>query len=1132
MKATCLNSALAGLLALCLLHDSRAAEPVHFRRDVAPLFARACGTCHGASRREGGLRLDLRQPAFDGGDTGPAIVPGHSDQSELIRRITSADADERMPAEADSLSAAEIELLRHWIDTGADWPESDADRAAARDPRLAHWSFQPLQPVAVPIVDAATLAAVHRDTVLTDIDRFLLAKLATEGQNFAPPAEPRALLRRLSLDLWGLPPSSDELAAFQADPSPTAYDAWVETLLASPRYGERWAQHWLDVVRYADTHGFEVNTPREHAWPYRDYVIRAFNEDKPYDRFLIEQLAGDALDAHEATGFLVASAVLLPGQIGADEPSKRLARQDALDEMIVGTGGVMLGLTIGCARCHDHKFDPLTQEDYYGLQAFFAGVEYNDRPVETERSRRQHAQAEALLPRMASLEASLRRYESPAATARWYLIDEADAERTSVLQPSNGPGENPPGTQPGYKDDPGAANRLPNLSRGRYTWWNNVPGQDVLAYRPGAAGTFQLWISWGVHGSGAHTRDARYLLDRDGNPATRDDQQELARINQHFPAGVSSDETPPVPLWSGLSYVGQVELGPSAALLVRGGETGTALTADVILLAEASPHQTTDRHTSSSNPPLPRLRPPVSPLLNVERFAPTPARYVRFSIEETVDNDRHEPCLDELEIYADTVDPHTNLALAQRGAQATSSGNYSDAGPHQLPHIHDGQYGNDHSWISNQRGGGWVHIELPQEALVDRVVWSRDRNAAFQDRLALHYRLEVSRDGQTWLPVASSADRVPLGTPYDATAAWRRNLPADAPAEIIARYEQLARLRAEHDQLSAPELVFAGTFREPDDTFVLRRGDAEQRLAPIGPTLPRCLPAPALPPLETEQARRLALARWIASPNHPLTARVLVNRLWQQHFGRGLVETPNDFGLNGARPSHPELLDWLASEFIASGWSIKHVQRLIVRSAVYRQSSRAEPSLLAADPDNRSLAHFPSRRLEAEAIRDCLLAVSGELNLSMGGPGFDFFKSRGGLDGFPPIEQFGPEGLRRMIYAHKVRMERVPVFGTFDCPDAGQSVPQRSRSTTPLQALNLFNSPFVLERAEHFAQRIRGRLPADAPPETQTTEAFNLALGRPPSPRELAAATPLVQSAGLAALGRVLFNSNEFLFLP
>jgi hypothetical protein len=329
---------------------------VDFARHVRPILERHCYKCHGEKTQESGLRLDVKQAALKGGDTeGPNIIPEKPVDSSLIRRITSKDEDQVMPPEGNPLSAAEIDVLTRWIREGAVWPDG-IDTAKLED-RRDHWSFKPLR--------------VSADE--SSIDRFIDIRLAENGLRRSPPADPISWLRRVTFDLNGLPPSLEDVDTFRSmlSKSPdqdSAYRTVVERLLASPRYGERWAQHWLDVVRYADTHGFEVNTERPNAWPYRDYVIRAFNADTPYDRFIKEQIVGDALGQDAATGFLVTASVLLPGQVGKDEPSIRLARQDALDEIVNNIGQTFLGLSVGCARCHDHKFDPITAKDYYSMR--------------------------------------------------------------------------------------------------------------------------------------------------------------------------------------------------------------------------------------------------------------------------------------------------------------------------------------------------------------------------------------------------------------------------------------------------------------------------------------------------------------------------------------------------------------------------------------------------------------------------------------------------------------------------------------------------------------------------------------------------------------------------------------------
>ncbi len=615
-------------------------------------------------------------------------------------------------------------------------------------------------------------------------------------------------LRRLSLDLTGLPPSPQRVAAFVADQHRDAYERVVDELLASPRYGERLAQHWLDLVRYADTHGFEVNTERPNAWPYRDYVIEAFNADRPYDRFIREQIVGEALGQDAATGFLVTASVLLPLQIGADEPSKRLARQDSLDEIVTNTGLTFLGLSIGCARCHDHKFDPISQRDYYAMQAFFAGVEYGDHPL-----------------------------RSPA----------AEALRAEAVQ---------------------LRRQLVEVNR------------------------------------------------------------QLARLEPRARAGVE--------------------------------------------------------------------RAPVNARLNNDRLAAATKSFLR------------------------DQNPPVTFGLKVVGAEQ-----------------------------------------------------AREARRLMQRRESLEAKIGAAAMGQ---------------------------------------------------------MVFAGTFRRPDTIHRLHRGDPEQPKEEVTPAVPRVLGTVELPKNAAENERRATVADWIASPRNPLTARVMVNRLWQGHFGIGLVETPSDFGRNGAKPSHPELLDWLASEFLRSGWSVKHMHRLIVLSATYRQSRRIDPAARAKDADASLLWRFPSRRLEAEVIRDSMLAVSGRLNPKMGGPGFNVFKQRGGLSGFTPVESYSGDGLRRMIYAHKVRRERDAVFGAFDCPDGGQSTARRRESTTPIQALDLFNSRFTVDEADAFAARVQAEVGTD--PTAEVRRAYQLALGRDPDQGELGDVTAVVQEHGLPTLCRALFNSNEFLFLP
>ena len=515
----------------------------------------------------------------------------------------------------------------------------------------------------------------------------------------------------------------------------------------------------------------------------------------------------------------------------------------------------------------------------------------------------------------------------------------------------------------------------------------------------------------------------------------------------------------------------------------------------------------------------------VSPRRNLDRFPPVKAQRLRFTILAT---NRLEPCLDEIEVHG--VEGG-NFALASRGAKATTSGETVVANRHERKHLNDGRYGNSSSWMSDQKGAGWVAIEFPQEVLIDRVVWGRDREGRFKDRLATDYRIEIAGGDGVWRTVADASDRRKHVAGQEDRAGFESaGLEPGEAAEAKKLDQQRGALEKELKAKEGSVLAFAGKFREPDTIRLLLRGDPEQPKMVVAPRVPAALGVLALDPTTPEGERRVELARWIADPDHPLTARVMVNRVWQGHFGTGLVSSPNDFGNNGMPPSHPALLDWLAGEFIRGAWSVKNLHRLVVTSSTYRQGAAVNDEGLARDADNRLLWRYPTRRIEAEAIRDSLLAMSGRLDLKRYGRGYDLFKQRGGLSGFDPVESPTGEGLRRMIYAHKVRREPEAVFGAFDCPDAGQGVGQRRESTTPIQALNLFNSRFTLEQAAAFAGRVVREV-GDSP-TAQVRRAFTLALLREPAPEELAAIVPVVSEHGVAVLARALFNSNEFLFLP
>ncbi len=889
------------------------AGEVDFEKDVRPIFEDRCYDCHGEDKQKSRLRLDSAVGILRGGESGePLFVKGESAESHIVKKVSSENGKEVMPPKGDRLSAEQIATLRQWIDQGAKMPGADA-AAASLKLKTDHWSFQPV-----------------RRPASAGIDEFILAKLREKGLALSPAADKATLIRRLYLVMHGMPPTPRDVLDFQNDTQPDAYARLVDRVLTSPRYGERWARHWMDVVRYADTNGFETNRERKTAFHYRDYLIDALNADKPYDRFVKEQIAGDAMGADAATGFLVAG----PFDIvkSPDINLTLMQRQDELADMVNTTGTAFLGLTMGCARCHNHKFDPILQKDYYAMQAVFAGVNHAERPLR---------------------------------------------------KPMNAGAE-----------------------------------KEIAALRA--------------------------------------DEVEKSAELEGF----------------------------------RKKAVGNA------------------------------LRPPVNAKLNEETFAATDALAVKFTIFAT---NASEPCIDELEIFDDAG---KNVAPS---AKPSASGTYPGSEIHKLEHINDGKLGNGRSWISNTAGKGWVQLDFPATIRIARIVWGRDREERFADRVATQYKIEAASEPGKWTTLASSGDRQPFGEKDDPTA-FLAHLSAQDAATARKLLEESTARKKRIAQLAGEETAWVGTFSQPEKTHRLYRGEAMQKREVVAPDALTVLDTLGLAVEEPEQRRRVALAEWIASPQNPLTARVLVNRLWHYIFGNGLVDTPSDFGANGSRPTHPELLDWLADEFVKSGWSIKHMQRLILLSAAFQQSSSPRADAIAMDAGGRLLWRYTPRRLEAEAIRDSMLAVSGALDLKMGGPGFylmDVVEEN--VMHYFPKEKYTPADYRRMVYLFRIRAAQDGVFGSFDCPDGGSVMAKRSRSNTPLQALNLFNSSFIIQQSEILANRLRTE--AGGEPEAQAALAFRLFYARPPDAFERENSAAMIREHGLHAFARALYNTSELLFV-
>ena len=695
---------LAPIASLFLVTAAAASDgKVDFLREVRPILQERCSECHGPKKQKGGLRLDAKTHAMKGGDDGKVIEPGHSDGSKLIRFIEGRNPDDVMPPKGERLTAEQIALLRRWIDEGADWPDD------GRPPRSEHWSLQPLKLPAVPALTG----------VGTEIDAFVQAKLSAPGMALSPPTDRATLIRRVTFDLTGLPPTPAEIDAFIAEESPRAYETLVERLLASPGYGERWGRHWLDVARYTESQGFEYDRLRDNAWHYRDYVIKSFNDDKPYDRFVREQVAGDVLEPLTDDGLVGPSLLVCgpwdaAGNIQKNAAQKMITREDELEDLISVVGQTFLGLTINCARCHSHKFDPIPQDEYYRIKSVFEGVKHGERPI---------------------------------------------------------------------------------------------------------------------------------------GPAS-------------------------------VSYVGT-------------------------------------------------------------RVQPAPTRRLK--------------------------------------------------------------------------------------------------------------RGEVT-----------------------------------SPAEVVS----------------------------PGALSAIVDLDADFGLAADAP----------------EAQRRVKFADWLGDPRNPLPARVMANRVWHWHFGQGIVSSPNDFGASGVRPTHPELLDWLAAKFIESGWSVKALHRLIVNSATYRQSSALNEKAAEGDADNQLLWRFTPRRLEAEAVRDAMLAVSGQLNPAMGGPSFrPFTITEFNAAFYHLVDRAEPEFNRRTVYRANVNSGKDALLDAFDCPDPSVKTPRRGVTTTPLQALELMNNSFVQRQAKCLAERAMTSANDDLNAAIRT--AYRLALGRPPSSVEADRAAAAANERGLASVCWALLNSTEFLYV-
>lgn len=954
--------AAAWLHASALFPNSQAAEGnIDFSRDIRPILSDHCFACHGPDdhERKGRLRFDQRESATQPAKSGAiAIVPGKPDESELLHRVVTQDPDDLMPPAKTGkpLSPAQIELLRRWIAQGAEFRE--------------HWAFVPPKRPAIPTLTNATSTPTRGN----EIDAFLQARLRQEGLTSSTEADRTTLARRVTLDLTGLPPSPDELDAFLADSSSTAYESLVDRLLDSPRYGERMAVDWLDAARYADTHGYHLDSGRDMtAW--RDWVIRAFNDNKRFDAFTVEQLAGDlipdaTLDQKIASGFNRNHMINYEG--GAIPEEYQYAY---LVDRVNTTSTAWLGVSMACAQCHDHKYDPFSRADYYRLLAFFNNV-----PERGLDGNRGNAEPVLALPspeqrqQLAALDANLQAAEQRLAEAAPRL-DAAQRQWEILAQTHSTPTWTP---------------RLPNAASSTVnTLFRHLDDQSLLVLGENPA------------------RDT-YTLTFDALPPGT-----TALRLEVLPDPSLPNQGP------GRAENGNFVL--SRAQLLRGSE-------------------------------------PITPPNVIASFSQN-----GYPVAAILDQD-----------------PNTGWAI-------------------------DGGIGKPHHAL----------FPLPEPHPGGPLTLKLDFHSRFANHAIGRLRLSTSSSPKPLdsVPLPANLQSILAKAPADRTPPEQDQLRKFFREQVSTEYRQLREpvtlARKQRDELQAriPTTMVMGELPKPRDTFIRLRGQYDQ----LGDKVSAGTPA-ALPPIPTGQPlNRLGLARWLVSPDQPLTARVIVNRYWQMFFGIGLVRTAEDFGSQGEWPSHPELLDWLATDFMENGWNLKRLHRQMLTSAAYRQSAKVPDDLRRKDPENRLLARGPRFRLQAEFIRDQALAISGLLNPVIGGKSVSPYQPPGLWEELSMREdsrnfsaQFfvqsqGADLYRRSMYTFWKRSSPPPQMSTFDAPDRETCTVRRPRTNTPLQALILLNDPTYVEASRKLAERLLRRTGSDA---ERLAHAFRLATARTPTDAE------------------------------
>jgi mono/diheme cytochrome c family protein len=946
-----------------------AKRKVDFVKDIQPILESRCYECHSAQKHKAELRWDVKKLALKGGESGPAIVPGKSSESRIIQLVSGLNPDLVMPQKGDRLSPEQIGLLRAWVDQGANWPDG-VDKVAYTDPK-DHWAFKPPVRPKEPMVR-------NKAWVRNAIDKFVLAKLESESLAPSPEADRATLIRRLNLDLTGLPPKLEEIDRFLADRSDRAYEDLVERLLSSPHYGECWGRHWLDVARYADSNGFEKDATRS-IWPYRDWVIQAFNRDLSFDRFTIEQLAGDllpnaTLDQRVATGFLRNS---MMNQEGGIEPEQ--FRVEAIIDRMDAVGRAWLGLTIACAQCHNHKYDPISQKEYYQLFAFLNSD--NEPSIDVPTPEQQNKRDEITNKIRSMIDRAI--IDTPGLDEQMSEWEKsiANAANWTALAPT---------------EWLNFATKYEKQSDGSL-----LAGGDV---KPGAA--THIWVDTTL------TNITGFRIE--------------ALMHPNLPYG-----------------------GPG--LVAKGSWLLKEFTAEAYAMTNAT----------------------VTNKI-VFRRALADMEAPGFSVTNAIDGNTEKGGWTAATVPVRRNSEHRAVFECAEPIRGFPGGTRLKLVVYQKHSNGDGHSG-----------------AIDTESKLDCHTFGRFRISATTDPAPL--AVDPLTKEQRALLTRTGASRT-----------------VDEKRQLFDVYRfhatNFAKLNREIDHtltnwIYTPTTLALQPRAEPRSAHIFKRGDWQRP----GPEVSADTPA-ALHPFPKDAPRnRLGFAKWLVDRRNPTTARAIVNRIWQVYFGQGLVITPEDFGTRVEPPSHPDLLDWLACEFMDSGWSFRHLHKLISQSATYRQSSKVTPELYAKDPYNRLLAHGPRFRVEAETVQDIALAASGLLNPKIGGPSVrpPIPASVGdtAYGGFAWPESAGEDRYRRGMYTFWKRSLPFPSLLAFDAPPAETACTRRVRSNTPLQALTTLNERTFVEAAQAMGLRIMKQGGDDD--RQRVTYVFRLCTGRTPTDAEL-----------------------------